>query len=324
MTENRLQVIRDIVYGHAVADALGVPVEFCSRQKLKDQPVCGMRGFGYHKVPAGTWSDDTTMALAAMDSFALGVDYEDMMGRLVAWKREAAYTATNLVFDMGVSTHFAISRYERGVSPLACGGTDEDDNGNGSLMRIYPAVLYWHFAQKKDACGLDEFIFDNSALTHGHLRSKLACGIYARLLLRLLAGGGKADIPAALQEAKRHYGESADIQSELKHFDRLFDPGFARLKEEEIISSGYVVTTLEAALWCLLTTDSYRECALKAVNLGSDTDTVAAVAGSLAGCVYGMESIPEEWLKVLQNRKLLEDVCDAFSKSPFTLPENRG
>lgn len=145
-------------------------------------------GYGTHHVPAGTWSDDTSMAIATLDSLASGIDYDDIMSKFRTWKVEVAYTATDEVFDMGVSTNTAISRFQKGMPALECGCSGENDNGNGSLMRIYPAVLYWYFTNngKFSTEGFDEFIFDISALTHAHLRSKLACGIYAYALLHLL------------------------------------------------------------------------------------------------------------------------------------------
>lgn len=131
-----LRSVRSVAYGHAIADAMGVPVEFMSRDELKETPVKDMMGFGTHDVPAGTWSDDTSMALATMDSLASGINYEDIMSKFCDWKVKAAYTATDEVFDMGVSTNTAISRFQKGVSALECGCADENDNGNGSLMRI--------------------------------------------------------------------------------------------------------------------------------------------------------------------------------------------
>jgi len=306
------QKVKAVVYGHAVADALGVPVEFLDRRELVSNPVTGMMGFGSHPVPAGTWSDDTSMAIATLDSLAGGIDYSDIMDKFAQWKTKAAYTATNEVFDMGISTNNAISRYQRGTSPLECGCSGENDNGNGSLMRIYPAVLYMFFSQ--NACfSRDAFqtvIFKMSALTHAHLRSELACTIYAFILLSLLRGGSIAD---GISEVKEQLGNKAEYACELQHFSRLFSPEFQFTDESEIQSSGYVVASLEAAVWCVLNTNSYRECVLKAVNLGKDTDTVGAIAGSLAGCIYGTEGIPEDWLECLKNKELLDRICTHFS-----------
>ena len=317
-----IETVKSIAYGHAVADALGVPVEFSSRQERKNDPVSDMRGYGTHPVPAGTWSDDTSMAIATLDSLAGGVDLDDMMQKFCLWKTEAAYAATNEVFDMGIATGEALFRYLKGTPALQCGCDGEYDNGNGSLMRIYPAVLYWHYADFPDRSddALDEFIFQVSALTHSHLRSQLACGIYAHVLLHLLEGKSVTD---GLRHAQAHYSQIPAYQAEIKHFRRLFDAGFAALPEDELQSSGYVVTSLEAAVWCLLNTDSYAECVLKAVNLGSDTDTVAAIAGALAGYKYGMEGIPQSWLGTLLRTELLDEICERFTASYLRSPPVR-
>lgn len=314
-----MRTIQSVAYGHAIADALGVPVEFMSRQELKLNPVRDMMGYGTHNVPAGTWSDDTSMALATMDSLTLGVNFQDMMRKFESWKMNASYTATGDVFDIGVSTHTAITRFQKGTPALDCGCYGEDDNGNGSLMRIYPAALYWFYPKLESDYRdvLDNFVFDISRLTHAHLRSKLACGIYTYILLHLLRNRTKKGILDGLYDAQNHFSYQPEYINELKHFERLFDVNFSKLPEAFIKSSGYVVHSLEAAIWCLLNTNSYSECVLKAVNLGSDTDTVAAIAGALAGCLYGIDSIPEQWLDGLLRRDMIDDVCRRFTDSLF-------
>lgn len=303
-----------VVLGHAVADALGVPVEFESREDLKKEPVVGMRGYGSHAVPAGTWSDDTSMAIAALDSLANGIDYEDMMSKFFSWANDNKYSAIGELFDIGVSTRVALLRFGIKIPALKCGGDGENDNGNGSLMRIYPVVLYWHYLteEKRNVLDLIDLVFKCSSLTHAHLRSKLACAIYTYVMLQILQEPSKEAVLWGLEEAKTKLRVFGD---ELRHYDRLFKNDFAELPETEIQSSGYVVATLEAAIWCLLNSDSYAECVLKAVNLGHDTDTVGAVAGSLAGAMYGMSEIPNEWVKALQNSELLYQVCENFANS---------
>lgn len=192
-------------------------------------------------------------------------------------------------------------------------------------MRIYPAVLYWYYTNKGNFStdGFDEFIFDVSSLTHSHLRSKLSCGIYAYAMLHLLGRRTKKSISDGLYHAHVTYAKIPEYASELKHFSRLFDANFAALPEAEIMSSGYVVATLEAAIWCLLNTDSYEECVLKAVNLGSDTDTVAAVAGALAGCLYDLEGIPEKWFEGLLRKDMMADICHRFADSLAAAPSKK-
>lgn len=303
-----------VVLGHAVADALGVPVEFEYREDLKNDPVVGMRGYGSHDVPTGTWSDDTSMAIAALDSLSNGVDFTDMMRRFCSWANENEYSATGELFDIGITTQATLRRFLKGIPALQCGSDGDYDNGNGSLMRIYPVALYWYYLseEKRNDLDLIDLVFNCSSLTHAHLRSKLACAIYTYVMLEILREPSKEAVLWGLEEAKTKLRIFGD---ELRHYDRMFKKDFAELPEQEIQSSGYVVATLEAAIWCLLNSDSYTECVLKAVNLGHDTDTVGAVAGSLAGALYGLEGIPVEWVNALQNSELLYQVCDNFANS---------
>ena len=310
-----LEPIRAMIFGHAIGDALGVPVEFESREALAANPVTDMRASD--DLPAGTWSDDTSMTLALLESLArLGcVDYADIMDNFGRWVNEAAFTATGELFDIGRGTRQAIMKYLDGVPPVDCGGRSDNDNGNGSLMRIAPLALYLYARQgttlNEDAMTT---VHDVSALTHGHVRSQVACGIYTLLAVHLLAGENIRDaLAAALNDAKTYYSTREEFVAEMEMYRRLWEPGFASLPEGEIQSSGYVVDTLEAAIWCLLNTSDYATCVLRAVNLGEDTDTVAAIAGGLAGAAYGWESIPQNWLDILQNAEEIEKLCAAFA-----------
>ena len=304
--------IKAVMIGHAVGDALGVPVEFWKRETLENDPVTDMRGYGSYDVPAGAWSDDTSMSVAALDSLADGrVDYDEIMGNFVKWIEDGRYTPAGEAFDIGRTCLAALRRYRGGgVAATECGLTEELANGNGSLMRIHPFSMMSYY------CGdvsrrWQSVIEEASALTHAHERSKLACKIYTFLMLHLLDIPSKESVRIALAMANNTYRKSAEYES----YARLFSVDFELLPREEIRSSGYVVDTLEAATWCLLTTDSYRACVLKAVNLGGDTDTVAAVAGGLAGALYGYEAIPEAWRDTLIGREAIEEICERASRN---------
>jgi ADP-ribosylglycohydrolase len=315
------------ILGLAVADALGVPVEFQSRESLRRNPVTEMRGHGTYNQPPGTWSDDTSLTLCLLDSLAnKKIDYADIMQKFQSWSDKGEYTAHGKVFDIGIATRRALQRFRNGTEPLQCGGTSEQDNGNGSLMRILPIAFYLHTFYGEDFTNDDEavgIIHHVSSLTHAHKRSLIACGVYLIIAKTLL--GKSADLKNAilssLEKAKEFYESKNDYAGELKHYKRIFKDDFAKLPEEEIRSSGYVVDTLEAALWCLLNTDNYKDCVLKAVNLGEDTDTVAAIAGSLAGMFYGVAAIPKEWLHKLARRDYIEELCVDFHRALVNLPE---
>ena len=308
-----VKILKGMLLGLATGDALGVSVEFESRISLKSNPVTGMRAFGSWNQPAGTWSDDTSLTIAAMESISrLGkIDYQDIMENFLKWYEQDAFTANGERFDIGNTTFSGIMNFKRGtLPPTKCGLAEEYSNGNGSLMRILPATLYLYGTRGK--IGIDELkvIHEFSALTHGHIISCMACGIYSLIAAHILDGKNISEAFAlGMEEAKTFYGSDAAF----KNFSKLCDENFAAQPEDRISSKGYVVSTLEAALWCLLNTDDYKSLALKAVNLGKDTDTTAAVAGGLAGIIYGVESIPADWLNILKRRDYLEKLCEDFA-----------
>lgn len=307
-----LSRIKALLVGHAVGDALGVPVEFMSREELAKNPVREMRGFGSHNVPPGTWSDDTSMTLCLSESLGRMrlIDCLDIMKNFVRWIKNAEFTATGTVFDVGIATREAVERFLRGTPPLACGGTGEYDNGNGSLMRISPLAIYCCEKNLSVSDSLSE-AHKLSSLTHAHPRSQIACGIYTLIAVNLLAGHPlRIAIKKGLSEAQTFYENEDEYSGELSHYERLRDfDGFAGLSEDDIGSSGYVVDTLEASLWCLANTKNYRDAVLTAVNLGDDTDTIGATVGGLAGLAYGFEDIPPEWKRTLLKLDYIEELC---------------
>ena len=294
--------IKDGIVGLAVGDALGVPVEFSKRSSLEANPVTGMRSGGTWKKAAGTWSDDTSMCLATMGSIVnkKAIDYADIMQEFCEWYFNDKYSQ-NGTFDTGITTTIAIESYKPGMNPLECGGTGERENGNGSLMRILPLAFI------KDISF--ETIEDISSLTHAHKRSRIACVLYIQIAKSMLKNPNlsiRQHIQNASLEIIDYYGES--YQDELKHFQRIFDDDYS----DGISSKGYVITTLEAAIYCLKNTTNYRDAVLKAVNLGEDTDTVAAVCGGLAGIYYGYEDIPVDWISEIDQIQSIIDLCENY------------
>ncbi|MBZ9686777.1 ADP-ribosylglycohydrolase family protein [Clostridium estertheticum] len=296
-------LILNSIMGACVADALGVPVEFVNRETLRENPVIDMRSYGTYNQKAGTWSDDTSMTLCLIDSLSKGLDYNEIMTNFMNWINIGDYTPYGEVFDIGNATRKALMRFERGVAPLDCGGLEDNDNGNGSLMRILPILFYLRSIYGTEITDNDEamnIIHNVSALTHAHKRSLIACGIYISVANMLIAD---MDISIAVEmgidSALEYYKKHDEFADEVRYYKRLNNKTFAQTPVKNIKSSGYVVDTLEAAIWCLLNTKDYKDCVLLAVNLGEDTDTVAAVAGGLAGIYYGYDNIPKEWLSVI-------------------------
>lgn len=278
------------IMGLVVGDALGVPFEFRKRDTFI---ASGMMGNGTHHQIAGTWSDDSSMTLATLESIVrLGrIDPADIMENFVRWFRDAEFTPWGNVFDVGSGTQRALARFMAGNPLSECGGRTRMDNGNGALMRILPLAFFQHKSSD---------VYAVCALTHNTIVSKAACGIYLDVAERLIAGAQKDTVVV-----------DACIGSLPPEFDRL--PHIGELTRDKIKSSGYVVDTLEAALWCFLTTHSYRECVLTAVNLGEDTDTVAAVAGGLAGLYYGLhpaDGIPQNWIDNIARKSWIAGLCE--------------
>jgi ADP-ribosyl-[dinitrogen reductase] hydrolase len=302
------------IMGLVVGDALGVPVEFQDRENLRLNPVKDMRGYGTYNQPPGTWSDDSSMTLALLDSLKKGLDYEDIMDKFLSWYEEGAYTPHGQMFDIGIATSQALRRYKESYNALESGGQDEYNNGNGSLMRILPILFYLQKEYGPDFLDYEEsfeIIHNVSGLTHRHKRSQIGCGIYIAIGNYLsIEKSLEVGISKGIKKAFNFYRSKTDFKAELVAYSRLENPAFKDLAEDEIRSGGYVVDSLEASLWCLLNSQSYEEVLLKAVNLGKDTDTTGAICGGLAGIFYGYDAIPESWLKKIVKRDWIEGLCE--------------
>lgn len=299
------------LWGAVVGDALGVPVEFRSRAEVQRNPVTDLRGHGTHNQPKGTWSDDSSLMLCTVDSLLRhDFDTADMGQRFVQWSEGKLWTPWGSVFDIGGATSRALGRIEQGIPAERAGGTDENSNGNGSLMRILPVAL--RFA-REPAERLLEFAYRASAITHRHVRSPTACGLYCLVAAGLLRGETAV---AAHQSAAQTVGplfKTMPWTAERLCFAAALAPHLATLPEQEIASGGHVIDTLTASLWCLLTSKSYEETVLKAVNLGGDADTTGIAAGGLAGVCYGRAAVPEHWCNAMARANDLNLLFERFA-----------
>ena len=273
--------IYDGIMGLVVGDALGVPFEFLKRDSFK---ATDMVGYGTHYQPAGTWSDDSSLALATLESLhrLKRIDLSDIMHNFCRWLTDKKFSPYNEVFDIGNTTRKAIMTYINTKDVSLSGCSSVYDNGNGSLMRILPLAFFPH--TKEDVIAV-------SALTHAHEISTSACVKYIELAEALLKG-------CTIDTFAKYYDPCKDIRKKQRN---------------DIRSGGFVLDTLEAAVWCFTTTASYRECVLKAVNLGDDTDTTSAVTGGLAGIYYGCveeNGIPESWINQIPLRNWIQKLCE--------------
>lgn len=316
ITENSR--IKGSLFGFFVGDALGVPVEFLGREELKQKKVTKMLEYGTHNQPIGTWSDDSSMVIATIDSLIKNksINYKDIMNNFLKWYEEAEYTPNNRVFDIGNATSSALQKYKRDKTTYICGSKEVYSNGNGSLMRILPISIYLHYTEEP----MFEINKEVSSMTHAHIYSILSCVIYSVLISEFLKElnmkkayiNMQQIIKSLLEDNNNRIIESSE---DLKQkFNRIIYNDISLLKEKEIKSSGYVIDSLEACLWALLTTNNYKDAVLKAVNLGEDTDTIGALTGGLAGLVYGYKAIPESWIEVLKKKEYLMELVEKYNK----------
>jgi ADP-ribosyl-[dinitrogen reductase] hydrolase len=296
------------LWGSLVGDALGVPVEFKDRATVQADPVNDMRGFGTHHQPKGTWSDDGSLILCTVDSLVHHeYDLADMGGRFVEWMNDGLWTAWGESFDCGFTTSTALLQISNGTPADQAGGLHEESNGNGSLMRILPVVQ--RFAAESIELFTDR-VEKASAITHGHARSRMSCVFYGLVVRKLLMGWETA---VALDSAREEFTAQYEYCPAFSRFRNILEDDLGVLPEGQIVSTGYVLHTLHASLWCLLTTQNFQDCVLKAVNLGGDTDTTGCVAGGLAGVAYGIKSIPANWIDQLARKADVEVLFHKFA-----------
>lgn len=317
------EFVRDAFLGFAIGDALGVPVEFETREWLQENPVQEMLGGMRYNQPPGTWSDDSSMMFCTAESLCNGYDLEDIALQFSRWKNERFWTPRGRVFDIGIQTNKAIERIDRflemglRIKPIPEQGVNEKENGNGSLMRILPLAF---FLRDKPSEEVYRIIREVSALTHSHTRAVTGCFIFTRFTMNLLEGQDKNMAYMSLREFIPDFCKNTPGPCDHEYYLRILSNNIADFPESTIRSSAYVVHTLEAVLWCVMKNDNFMETVLHAVNLGEDTDTVGALAGGLAGIIYGAGQIPEKWANTLARKDDIVDLARRFSNklSPVT------
>ena len=249
------------------------------------------------------------MTLALIEHLGEKSDLFFLIDKFVSY-RDGYLTPFGYCFDIGIATNKAIERYLSGISPEVCGGKDERSNGNGALMRISPLVFL--LMKKSNLINQVKVIKKYTTVTHGHPRSIVASIIYFFLLKDMLFNDSLPEVLDSVQiKLEEIFSQNSEYWEEYEnHFKEIFDEEFYHKSREEIKSTGYVVDTLKACLWCVGTTNSFKDAVLKAVNLGEDTDTIGAITGTLAGAKYSFESIPKEWIEKLVNKALIEEKCE--------------
>lgn len=292
------------IFGFCIGDMLGVPVEFTDRQERDSDPVKELRAYGTYHQPFGTWSDDTSLMLCLIDAINSGDILPTLRRNMVSYYREGLFTPGGVVFDIGNATATAIQKIEQGVPSDRCGGRSDWDNGNGALMRILPLAFLAEGMVPEELCSLVERV---SELTHAHPRSMLACIFYTVLAAQLYNGMKRWDAyNSAVRFVKEHC--STRYKQEFACYNEVLAGNITVARRDQIRSTGYVVDTLEAALWAFMQASSYEEAVLNAVNLGGDTDTIAAITGGLCGIYYGFSELPNRLVQNIRRKEIIMEM----------------
>lgn len=292
---------RGCLLGLAVCDALGTTLEFAKRDSAT---ITDMIGGGPYKLMPGQWTDDTSMALCSAESLIAnqGFNPKSHMALFKQWRDTGKNSSKEHCFDIGYTVNAAISNYVKYGTALA-GPIDPKSAGNGSLMRIAPDILFHFFS----AYEIDDIVAVSSRITHGAIEAVDACRYFGALLHGVMAGRSKQELLAGIYYPEANFWEDRPL---CESINNIANGSFKFKDRSEIKSSGYVVDTLEAALWAFYATETFKEGALLAVNLAGDADTIGAVYGQIAGAYYMEPQIPISWLNKLYQVERFFDLAD--------------
>lgn len=304
----------NIIVGLAVGDILGVPVEFRLREELSRDPVTDVRGYGTYNVPPGWFSDDLSLLFCLADTLSHGMlDLHHLAGNFQRWLHQGWWCPADYVFDVGNATRDSIEALAHVDDPRDAGATHERAISNGSLMRILPLAMYTLHMEPSER---HQHVEDVLRLTHGHPRVLFACIYFIELATALI----KAD-PDPMGATNRvltemYFSGPSKYSAQRLYFERLLSGDLLNQPASDIGSLGYAIDCLEAAVWCVFTSLSYREAVLRAVNLGEDTDTTGCVAGGLAALRFG--DVPEEWARKLARYDDITKLVALYEKAMDT------
>ncbi|KRN99869.1 ADP-ribosylglycohydrolase [Companilactobacillus kimchiensis] len=298
------------MYAGIVGDAMGVPVEFAQRDSYY---IDSMIDSGTWEQPKGSWSDDTSFTLPLMENLTDNGDYDQLMQKFENYMFHNEYTPDNLAFGIGNTCAKAVRNWSVNRYPaLECGDMSVYANGNGALMRLAPLAI--HLVNEPDIEKRLQLEHDYTCLTHRHPRAIVASYIYLEILHELLNGQSLRtvlrNLPERLTDALKDRPEEL---AELPQYAAMFKSDFSSTLRRNIKSTGYVVDTLLACTWCVLGTTSIDNAIILAVNLGSDTDTVASIVATMASCECLSEQVNDKWKNQLRNQELLKSIIEPFA-----------
>ena len=301
---------KDILLGTAIGDALGLPIQFLEREVVAKNPITTMEGLDQFNVPAGTWSDNTSLSFCLAESLCNGYDLNDIINKFTKWMYEDYWTPANETFDINYINYFTIVNLRNNGSPHVAGIDNKRGNRDGSLMRILPLVPYILNMEEENRFRI---IKEISSLTYRHSRSILACIALCEFAIQYINLQSVEEAYQAMQQTILQLLKRDMFIEEGIPFKRLVGLSYEEFKAielKDIHSTEYVIDTLEASLWCIFNTTNYKDAVLKAVNLGDDANTVGAITGGLTGIIYGYDTIPSEWLEVLAKKDDIIELAD--------------
>jgi ADP-ribosyl-[dinitrogen reductase] hydrolase len=297
---------RGCLIGLAVGDALGTTLEFQPPGSFR--PLEDLVGGGPFSLAPGQWTDDTSMALCLAESMIECQEFNpvDQMNRYVRWYRQGYLSSTGKCFDIGNTVRSALHRFEKTGDPFS-GSTDPYSAGNGSLMRLAPVPMFYAHKPAEAVIKCEE----SSRTTHGAKTAVDACRYFGGLLVGAFNGVGKENLLSERFNMDDGYWEDHPLSVEI---DQVAIGSFKRKSPPDIRGTGYVVNSLEAALWAFFHSSSFKEGSLMAVNLGDDADTTGAIFGQLCGAYYGEQGIPITWREEIALKELVRDYADQLFK----------
>jgi ADP-ribosylglycohydrolase len=305
----------EIIFGFAVGDALGVPFEFLEADEIDFKFSDEMAEFGTYHQPAGTFSDDTSMMCCMIEAMIQDGKTKTMADNFLKWKNENFWTANGEVFDIGNTIKVALNAYEKTGDISGAATNNEYSCGNGSLMRILPLLPY---IMDKSLDEKFKYIKSVSCITHGHIRTAIACFIYLELAQHIFEQGKihKPRFAAFLSRTILTFLENnPETKDEVKNFEILFTNLPARIPREQLSNSGYVVDSLILAIHCFFRYNRYEMGVWYAISFGGDTDTNAALTGALYTLYGGKKEIPARWLNKLVKKEELENLSQRWASS---------
>ena len=301
--------IYDGIYGFAVGDALGVPIKNTNRSKLRLSPVEDMFGYGYYDAPTGTWSENTSLMLSAIDSIIEndGINYDDLIFKMYNYFEYNNHKTNYDIFKLSDANKNAIFNYKSGVTPVECGNSVSTDCS--CLSRIVPLVYYLDSSDYV----IDEevsLVNDVCSISHMNEINKLGCMIFTDYTKQLLSGVDKYEALNFVRnrEYNKFYSDYC-----ISLYDRILSEDFSKIEMYGIKSDDGIVNTLEASLWSFLNGKNYEECLVKAINLGNNTDMIGAITGLWCGIFFGNQYMPQRWYNKLKGKEILNNMSVDFN-----------